>query len=80
MAIEYADALAHSLALPGNDVEAKLAHYAQARWQRNARVQTRALRNGQIFHAKGLVRWGRDLSTRFWGEALLDMPWLYKGA
>jgi len=79
MAIEDADALAHSLALPGNDVEAKLAHYAMARWQRNARVQTRALRNGQIFHATGLVRWGRDLSTRFLGETLLDMPWLYKG-
>jgi salicylate hydroxylase len=80
MAIEDAEALSRQLALTGHDVAAKLAAYAQARWQRNARVQARAIRNGQIFHATGLVRWGRDLSTRLLGEGLLDMPWLYKGA
>jgi salicylate hydroxylase len=80
MAIEDADALAHSLALPGKDVASHLAHYAQTRWQRNARVQSRALRNGQIFHATGLVRWGRDITTRLLGEGLLDMPWLYQGS
>jgi len=79
MAIEDADALGQCLALPGADVPAKLAHYAQLRWQRNARVQQRAIRNGQIFHAQGLLRWGRDTSMRLLGEGLLDVPWLYDG-
>jgi len=79
MAIEDADALGQCLAMPGADVPAKLAHYAQLRWQRNARVQQRAIRNGQIFHAQGLLRWGRDTSMRLLGEGLLDVPWLYGG-
>ena len=79
MAIEDADALGRCLALPGADVPAKLAHFAQLRWQRNARVQQRAIRNGQIFHAQGLLRWGRDTSMRLMGEGLLDVPWLYDG-
>lgn len=79
MAIEDADALGQCLALPGRDVPAQLAHYAQLRWQRNARVQQRAIRNGHIFHAQGLLRWGRDLSTRLLGEGVLDVPWLYNG-
>lgn len=79
MAMEDADALGRCLALPGNDVPAKLAAYAQERWQRNARVQQRAIRNGQIFHARGLLRWGRDTSMRLLGEGLLDVPWLYNG-
>ena len=79
MAIEDADALGQCLALPGADVPAKLAHYAQLRWQRNARVQQRAIRNGRIFHAQGLLRWGRDTSMRLLGEGLLDVPWLYDG-
>ena len=54
-----------------------LQHYATNRWQRNARVQVRALRNGQIFHATGPVRWGRDVAMKLLGERLLDMPWLY---
>ena len=79
MAIEDADTLGRCLALPGTDVPAKLAHFAQLRWQRNARVQQRAIRNGQIFHAQGLLRWGRDTSMRLLGEGLLDVPWLYDG-
>jgi len=79
MAIEDADALGRCLALPGADVPAKLAHFAQLRWQRNARVQQRAIRNGRIFHAQGLMRWGRDTSMRLLGEGLLDVPWLYDG-
>jgi len=79
MAIEDADALGRCLALPGDDVPAKLAHFAQLRWQRNARVQRKAIRNGQIFHAQGLLRWGRDTSMRLLGEGLIDVPWLYGG-
>jgi salicylate hydroxylase len=59
------------------DVAGLLQQYAQARWQRNARVQARAIRNGDIFHATGPMRWGRDMAMRLLGESLLDMPWLY---
>lgn len=59
------------------NVPAALQQYAANRWQRNARVQARALRNGRIFHATGLMRWGRDGAMKLMGEKLLDMPWLY---
>ncbi len=80
MAIEDAAELGQLLALApdvAQDVPAVLARYAERRWRRNARVQARALRNGQIFHAQGLLRWGRDASLKLLGEKLLDMPWLY---
>lgn len=77
MAIEDAQQLALSLReFPGN-VPTALAHYAQARWERNARVQARAIRNGRIFHLRGPARWGRDLALRALGVRLLDLPWLY---
>ena len=83
MAIEDASALAWALgeARPSTsqDIEAKLKVYAQARWQRNAQVQARAIKNGEIFHATGLMRWGRDAALRLLGKNLLDMPWLYGG-
>jgi salicylate hydroxylase len=79
MAIEDAQALATSLANPAIEVQAGLAAYAQARWQRNARVQARALRNSTLFHARGPLRWGRDLAMKALGQRLLDIPWLYRG-
>ena len=78
MAIE--DAAGLGLALNGatsKNASTALQRYAANRWQRNARVQARALRNGQIFHATGPVRWGRDVAMKLMGERLLDMPWLY---
>ena len=79
MAIEDADALSKSLeALPA-DVPAGLQAYARQRWQRNARVQARAIRNGEIFHLHGPMQVGRDLSLRLLGQKLLDVPWLYSG-
>ncbi len=80
MAIEDAAELARCLG--GNsgsvaNVPAQLQRYADVRWQRNARVQARAIRNGQVFHATGVVAWGRDLSMKLGGERLLDLPWLY---
>ncbi len=54
-------------------------HFAQRRWARNARVQSRSQRNGSIFHASGLVRWGRNAAISALGESLLDLPWLYRG-
>ena len=78
MAIEDAAELGSVLgAATPADASAALQHYATNRWQRNARVQARALRNGQIFHATGPVRWGRDAAMKLMGEKLLDMPWLY---
>jgi salicylate hydroxylase len=82
MALEDAAELGNALALArgsGRAVEG-LQRYAAKRWQRNARVQTRALRNGQIFHADGLLRIGRDASLGLLGEKLLDLPWLYGDA
>ncbi len=91
MAIEDAATLAQVLAggglfrsepPPGGvtaDVVTLLRNYADQRWQRNARVQARAIKNGEIFHAEGLLRLGRDWVMRVAGEGLLDQPWLYGG-
>jgi salicylate hydroxylase len=79
MAIEDAGELAQSLAMPGVSGPDALLHYANRRWARNARVQTRAIRNGEIFHMQGAMRLGRDLSLRLLGKQLLDVPWLYRG-
>ena len=80
MAIEDAVALADALGEGGPaEVPAAFTRYAAVRWQRNARVQARARRNGEIFHARGPVRWGRDLAMRAMGTSLLDQPWLYAG-
>ena len=80
MAMEDAEALGQAMALAGGQTSAvpvALQRYAVNRWQRNARVQARALRNGRIFHAAGPMRWGRDAAMKLLGERLLDMPWLY---
>lgn len=79
MAIEDAAELGRNLAMPALEPALALRRYALNRWQRNARTQARALRNGRIFHATGFVRWGRNLSLRLWGDTLLDVPWLYRG-
>jgi salicylate hydroxylase len=81
MAIEDAAELGRSFALAakaGIDVPLALRRYALHRWERCARVQARSRRNGRIFHATGLMQWGRDLSLRLLGELLLDQPWLYR--
>ena len=78
MAIEDADALAVQLlgATPENAPK-RLQLFALARWQRNARVQARAVRNGKIFHATGAMRVSRDMGLRLIGPRLMDVPWLY---
>ena len=78
MAIEDAGVLAAHLSdAKVQDVAQRLQKFANARWQRNARVQARAVRNGQIFHATGPLRVGRDVSLRWMGTRLMDVPWLY---
>lgn len=79
MAIEDAATLADVLSTPALGDVAALQRFAQARWRRNARVQARAQRNGEIFHATGLQRFGRDAAMRLLGQRLLDVPWLYGG-
>lgn len=89
MAIEDAQALAQTLGpvlgraqqgvAPGA-VEAALAQYAEQRWARDARVQSRALRNGRIFHWSGAARVARNLALRSLGGSLLDQTWLYDAA
>ena len=79
MAIEDAAQLQRALAMHDLEVPLRLRRYALNRWERNARVQARSLRNGRIFHATGPVRWGRDVALRLLGERLLDVPWLYRG-
>lgn len=79
MAIEDAAALAQALQLAHLPMPERLQAYAQARWQRCARVQARSVRNGEIFHAQGLLRQGRNLALRLLGQRILDVPWLYRG-
>ncbi len=81
MAIEDAHHLAQLLAAQPQDAAQDMARvvqeFSQNRWQRNARVQARAIRNGKIFHLHGLVKTGRDWSIKLLGSRLLDVPWLY---
>ena len=78
MAIEDAQALAQCGAGPGSVAE-WVQRYAALRWQRNAQVQARAIRNGRIFHAQGPIRWGRNLAMGVLGARVMDVPWLYAG-
>ena len=77
MALEDAQALALSIQQNPNDLPSALQLYAQTRWQRNAKVQARARRNGAIFHAKPPVSWARNAAMGILGEKLIDVPWLY---
>ena len=81
MAIEDAAALAHAVGLHASatptGISDGLNAFAHNRWQRNARVQQRAMRNGEIFHASGVMRMGRDWGLRALGGAVMDVPWLY---
>ena len=80
MAIEDAAELQRALTMHDLDLSLRLRRYALNRWQRNARVQARSQRNGQIFHAQGPLRWARDASMTLLGEKVLDLPWLYGAA
>jgi salicylate hydroxylase len=79
MAIEDAAQLATCWARSDLPVPERWQLYAQSRWARNAKVQQRAIRNGNIFHLQGPLRWGRNLAMRVMGESLMDVPWLYAG-
>jgi salicylate hydroxylase len=78
MAIEDAACLGDQLARWPQDMTQAISQFAAARWQRNARVQKRSLRNGRIFHADGVLRLARNSAMQLAGERLLDVPWLYQ--
>lgn len=85
MAIEDADELGRLVGQArelGNliDTPVLLQRYALNRWQRNAQVQTRAARNGRIYHLSGPAAWARDAGLRLLGARLMDQSWLYGGA
>jgi salicylate hydroxylase len=79
MAIEDGEALARRLSDKGHaTVQQAISAFAQERWVRNARVQARSIRNGEIFHAKGALQTARDLALRLAAPRLMDVPWLYR--
>jgi salicylate hydroxylase len=80
MAIEDAAALATCLGEMPEQVPQALMRFARMRWQRNARVQARAIRNGEIYHLKGVQQVGRDIALKLLGARLMDVPWLYNGS
>lgn len=71
--------LHQAVVLRKHRVPTLLQRYALNRWQRNAQVQARSIRNGEIFHLDGPMAWARDASLRLLGERQLDVPWLYRG-
>lgn len=77
MSIEDAQALARAWSENAQSVQSRLGAYAQFRWQRNARVQSRARANAKTFHSSGLMANARNWALSIFGERLLDMPWLY---
>jgi len=77
MAIEDAQGLSYALAGDVSGVTQRLSNYANTRWQRCARVQATARRNGDVFHASGLTRLGRDAAMWAMGRRLMDPAWLY---
>lgn len=79
MAIEDAACLAQWWTHAELTEPQRLHRYAEARWQRNARVQLQSRRNADIFHATGWMRWGRDLGLKYLGQRLMDQPWLFSG-
>jgi salicylate hydroxylase len=78
MAIEDADSLAQHWQQQTLTVEQRLTAYAQSRWQRTAKLQLRARRNGRVFHASGPLAWARNLAMGLGGQNVMDQPWLYK--
>ena len=77
MALEDSWRLASELTRSGANVAQSVHAYANARWQRNARVQAHAVRNGEWFHSTGLRATVRDAAMQTLGMHALDLPWLY---
>jgi salicylate hydroxylase len=79
-AIEDAGALGPALAQT-EDIPQALAAYSRARVARATRVQVEALRQGRIYHLKGVMAAARDATMRLVGPRRLGAryDWLYGG-
>lgn len=79
LAIEDADTLASLLPLDGKAVPQALRHYEQLRLQRVQKVQNEARRNGRVYHAGGLMAFGRNRFMRTLGATGMAKryDWLY---
>jgi salicylate hydroxylase len=77
-AIEDAGALEIALAR-NDDIPRALAAYSRARVSRATRVQREALRQGEIYHMKGVMAGARDAAMRLLGPRRLSAryDWLY---
>ncbi len=77
-AIEDAGALMTALAETA-DVPRALAAYSSARIARATRVQTEALRQGEVYHMRGAMALARDATMRLLGSRRLSAryDWLY---
>ena len=79
MAIEDAAVISQCLSDFRADLPAAFQRFAALRWQRNGRVQARAIRNGRVFHLGGPAAVVRDWALQTVGARLLDLSWLYSG-
>lgn len=78
MAIEDSASLAKAMVAEGLSADQAVANFANNRWRRNARVQRRSVRNGDLFHAQGWRARLRNAGMKIGGWRVMDLPWLYK--
>ncbi|MCB8822668.1 FAD-dependent oxidoreductase [Microvirga rosea] len=79
LAIEDAALLGTLVRDPRSDIVQSLKTYEQGRRDRAKKVQEQARRNGQIYHARNLVAFGRDRVIRHLGPVGMTerYAWLY---
>jgi salicylate hydroxylase len=77
MAIEDSYTLAECFAQRNGNTKA-LHDYAQQRWRRVSMVQKKSIKNGKIFHSRGIRRVGRDIALQLCGRYLMEQSWLYR--
>jgi salicylate hydroxylase len=80
MAIEDAAVLAQSLARAGDDIDGALRTYENNRYERTARTQRAARRNGLIYHMSGPAAVLRALALMAMRDTglLRRYDWLYR--
>lgn len=77
-ALEDAVALGRHLRHHG-DIVAALRAYEAERAPRTARLQSAARFTGRVYHARGPLRWARDLKLRWDADKLIDRhSWIYR--
>ncbi len=81
MAMEDALVLAEQLDAADGDAATAFQRYQEVRGPRTARVQLQARKLGELYHMRGLKRWGRNWRLgRMTQQKFLDgIAWLYGG-